>query len=41
VLLFVHFLHAEHLRVLVQVVEHVRVLVAAQPLVFPVEPDRF
>ena len=39
VLLLGQLLHAEYGRVAVQVVEHVRVLVAAQPLVLPVEAD--
>jgi hypothetical protein len=40
VLFLAHLLHAERRLVGVDVVEHVRVLVAAQPLVFPVEPHR-
>jgi len=39
VLLFAEHLHAEYLRVILNVVEHVGVLVAAQPLVLPVEAD--
>lgn len=35
-----HFLHPEGVYVRVQVVKHVRVLVAAEPFVLPVEPDR-
>jgi hypothetical protein len=33
-------LHAENLAVVVQIVEHVRVLIAPQPFVFPVEAKR-
>lgn len=40
VLLLTELLHAEYLRVHVQVVEHVSVLVAPQPFIFPVKADR-
>lgn len=36
-LLFGEFLHAEHPHVVVQVVQHVGVLVSAEPFVFPVK----
>ena len=39
VLLFSKFGHSEGLTVTFDIVEHVRVLVAAQPLVFPVKPE--
>lgn len=40
-MLFNQLLHAEHLAVVVQIVEHVCVLVAPQPFVFPVEAEGF
>jgi hypothetical protein len=40
VLLLTQLLHTEYLRVHVQVVKHVGVLIAPQPLIFPVEADR-
>jgi hypothetical protein len=41
VLLLTELLHTKYLRVHVQVVEHVSVLVAPQPFIFPIEADRF
>ena len=41
VLLLSELEHAESTRIQVNVVQHVCVLVPAQPLVLPVEPDRF
>ena len=39
VLFLVKFLHAKYFRVFVEIVQHVSVLVAPQPLVLPIKPD--
>lgn len=39
VLLLCELLHSKYLRVVVKIIEHVRVLVAAQPFIFPVKAD--
>jgi len=36
-LLFAKLLHSEHLRVVIQVVEHMRVLITSQPFIFPIK----
>lgn len=39
-LLFVHLFHVEHRRVVIKIVEHVRVLVSSKPFVLPIKADR-
>jgi len=40
-LLFAELLHSEHLRVVVQVVKHMRVLITPQPFIFPIKAYGF
>jgi hypothetical protein len=40
-LLFAELLHSEHLRVVVQVVKHMRVLITPQPFIFPIKTYGF